>query len=81
VRQLHELRGLVALADGRPRDAAAELAQANQQDPRVLYLSALAWRGAGDQAKASAFAAKAAKFNGLAFNYAFVRRPAAKVGS
>jgi tetratricopeptide (TPR) repeat protein len=80
VRQQHELQGLIALADKRPGDAAQEFARANQQDPNVLYLTAIAWRDAGDARKASAFAAKAAKFNGLAFSYAYVRTKAARIG-
>lgn len=81
IRQHHELAGMIALAEKRPADAAREFARANQQDPKVLYLSAVAWRGAGDAAKATEFAAKAAKFNGLAFNYAYVKNKASKFGS
>jgi tetratricopeptide (TPR) repeat protein len=73
VRQQHELAGLIALADAKPKLAAAELAQANQQDPRVLYHLAVAHAGAGDTTRAHAFAKKATDFNGLAFNYGFVR--------
>ena len=77
VRQLHELRGSIALADKRGAEAVKELTQANQQDPRILYLTALAHRESGDAGQAAAFAKKAARFNGLAFNYAFVRTKAA----
>jgi hypothetical protein len=66
-----------------PRSQAAgrlSSTRANQQDPRILYLTAIAWQSAGDARKAAAFAAKAAKFNGLAFNYAYVRNSAAKIG-
>jgi hypothetical protein len=52
------------------------LSRANQQDPRVLYLTAVAWRDAGDSQKSAAFATKAAKFNGIAFNYAYVKAKA-----
>jgi hypothetical protein len=79
IRQQHELSGLIALAEKRPMDAVQELTRANQQDPRILYLTALALREAGEIQKANAFAAKAAKFNGLAFNYAYVRTKAAKI--
>jgi tetratricopeptide (TPR) repeat protein len=78
VRQQHELAGLIALADKQYTTAAQELAQANQQDPRILYLTALAWRGAGDSAKASAAMAKAANFNALNFGWGFVRQKARK---
>jgi tetratricopeptide (TPR) repeat protein len=77
VRQLHELRGSIALAEKRGAEAVKELTQANQQDPKVLYLTALALRESGDARQAAAFAAKAARFNGLAFNYGYVRTKAA----
>jgi len=77
-RQQHELAGLIALAEKRPADAVQELTRANQQDPRILYLTAIALRDAGDLQKAAAFATKAAKFNGLAFNYGYVRTKALK---
>ncbi len=78
VRQQHELAGMIALSEKRYPAAVQEFAQANQQDPEVLYMTGLAWQGAGDAAKASAFAAKAAKFNGLSFNSAYVKSKAAK---
>jgi tetratricopeptide (TPR) repeat protein len=78
LRQQHELRGLIALAEKRADVAVQEFGAANQQDPTVLYLTAVALRQAGDTRKAAAFAAKAAKFNGLAFNYAYVRTKAGK---
>lgn len=81
IRQQHELAGLLALAEQQPAAAAKEFAQANQQDPRILYLTAVALRAAGDAQGATAFAAKAARFNGLAFNYAYVRTKAQKIGS
>jgi tetratricopeptide (TPR) repeat protein len=79
--QHHELLGLIALAEQKYTAAAAELAKANQQDPRILYRTAVALRDGGDQSKAAAAASKAAKFNGLNFNYAFVKARAAKIGS
>jgi tetratricopeptide (TPR) repeat protein len=80
-RQAHELSGEIALAEKRASAAVQEFAGANQQDPRILYLTAVALREAGDMRKAATVAAKAAKFNGLSFNYAFVRSKAAKVTS
>jgi tetratricopeptide (TPR) repeat protein len=80
-RQLQELRGSIALAEKRGADAVKELSGANQQDPKVLYLTALAFRESGDARQAAVFAKKAARFNGLAFNYAYVRtRAAALIG-
>jgi len=40
-------------------------AGANQQDPKVLYLTALALRESGDARQAAAYAKKAAAFDGL----------------
>jgi tetratricopeptide (TPR) repeat protein len=81
VRQQHELAGMIALAEKRFPAAVDELTKANQQDPRILYLTALAWQGAGDAARAAKFAAKAAKFNGLSFNSAYVKNKAGKMGT
>jgi tetratricopeptide (TPR) repeat protein len=78
-RQQHELNGLIALAEKRAAAAVQEFSHANQQDPRILYLTAVALREAGDARKASAVAAKAAKFNGLSFSYAYVKSKAAKM--
>jgi tetratricopeptide (TPR) repeat protein len=76
VRQQHELAGLIALAEKRAPAAVQEFAKANQQDPKILYLTALALREAGYPQKAAAFAANAAKFNALNFNYGYVRNKA-----
>ncbi len=82
VRQQHQLAGTIALADKQYATAVQELELANLQDPEVLYLLALAHRGAGDAKQARLYADKAAHFNGLNFNYAFVRTKAlAAVGS
>ena len=79
VRQLHELRGSIALADKRAAEAVAEFKAANQQDPKILYLTALALRDAGNTREAGVVATKAARFNALSFNYGFVRTRAAKL--
>jgi len=73
VRQSHELNGMVALETKQWKTAADELAHANQRDPRVLYLAALALKGEGDAKGAKAMALRAADFNGLAPDYAYVR--------
>jgi len=79
LRQQHELAGLIALEEKRAAAAAQEFAQANQQDPRILYLTAIAWRDAGNAQRAATFAAKAANFNGLSFSYGYVRSKAQKI--
>jgi tetratricopeptide (TPR) repeat protein len=73
LRQDHELRGRLALEDKSYDAALRELEQANGQDPRVTYLVGLALQGKGEAAKARAAFEKAAAFNGLAVNYAYVR--------
>lgn len=79
VKQAHELAGRIALEEKNYDTAIAELAQANQQNPAVLYLLGMAYQGKGDAAKAKDSFTKAAKFNSLpALNYAFVRSKAEK---
>jgi tetratricopeptide (TPR) repeat protein len=73
VRRGHELAGRVALAGKDYAAALAELPQAGDRDPRVLYLTALAWQGKGDLAKAREACQSAADFNELNANYAYVR--------
>jgi tetratricopeptide (TPR) repeat protein len=79
VRQQHELAGLIAIEEKRFGDAVTSLQQSNQQDPRIVYLTALALQGKGEAAKARVTAGKAALFNGLNFNYGFVREKAKKL--
>ena len=73
VRQSHELAGRIALAEKNYKLAVTELRQANDQDPRVLYLTALALQGAGEAQKAKEVGAQAADFNGLSATYGYVR--------
>jgi len=79
MRQQQELEGLMALEEKRYPAAVQAFAKANQQDPRILYLTAVAMKGAGDEKGASAMAAKAAAFNQLSFNYGYVRAKAMKM--
>jgi tetratricopeptide (TPR) repeat protein len=81
IRQQHELAGLIALAEKHGAAAAEEFRQANQQDPRILYLTALALQDGGDAQRAAAFKTKAANFNGLNFSYGYVRAKARKAVS
>ena len=79
VKFAHELMGRIAMEEKNYDNAIAELGQANQQNPQVLYLLGEAYQGKGDAAKARASFTKAAKFNSLpALNYAFVRTKAEK---
>jgi tetratricopeptide (TPR) repeat protein len=81
VQQQHELAGLIALAEKQGTAAVQEFKAANQQDPRILYLTSVALREAGDTQAASAMATKAAKFNGLSFNYGFIKSKLGKAGT
>ncbi len=76
VRQAHEIAGLVAAARGDHATAVAELEQASRQDPRALFELAQAFGAAGRADDAKKTLRQAAEFNGLAFNYAFVRAKA-----
>jgi len=73
VRQSHELQGRIALAEKSYAAAAGELRQANQQDPRVLYLTAVALQGKGDVLAAKQLGVQAADWNGLSNTYGYVR--------
>jgi len=81
VRQQHELAGLIALAEKRYGAAMLEFGQANQRDPRVLLLTAHAAQGAGNTETAAALANKAAHFNELSFNFAYVKSKALRFGA
>jgi tetratricopeptide (TPR) repeat protein len=73
LRQQHELAGMIALAEKRYAAATEELNQANQRDPRILLLLSTAARGAGNTERANELAQKAAHFNELSFNFAYVK--------
>jgi tetratricopeptide (TPR) repeat protein len=81
VRQVHELGGRLALAKKDYATAVAELREANQQDPRVLYLLAVALEGKGDRESAKELARQAADFNGLSNTYGYVRARARRLVS
>jgi tetratricopeptide (TPR) repeat protein len=79
IQQAHELAGRIALAQKDYDTAIAELQQANQQDPSILYRMSQAYQAKGDQTQAHDFLQKAADFNSLPqLNYAFVRAKAEK---
>ena len=79
LKQAHELAGRIALQEKNFDAAIAELAQANQQNPDVLYLLGWAYQEKGDAAKAKDSYTRAAKFNSLPqFNYAIIRHKAEK---
>lgn len=73
VRQSHELAGRIALAEKDYAVAVAELREANQQDPRVVYLLATALDGKGQTREAKQAAVAAADWNALSNTYGYVR--------
>ena len=81
VRQSHELAGRIALAERDYAKASDELRQANQQDPRVLFLLAAALKGKGDAAAAKQVATAAADWNALSNTYGYVRTKARAIAN
>ena len=77
--QVHELLGMIAIAQHQYDVALDELAKSTNQDPRVLYLTAVALQGKGDTQRARAAAQAVANFNALNGNYAYVRPAAQKM--
>jgi tetratricopeptide (TPR) repeat protein len=80
IRQAHELAGMIALHEKNYDQAVAAFSSANQQDPYVVYLTSLAYRGKGDEAKSKELFKQAVNQNTLpTLNYAFVRAKAKKM--
>jgi tetratricopeptide (TPR) repeat protein len=77
--QVHELLGMIAIGQRQYDVALEELAKSTDQDPRVLYLTAVALQGKGDSQRARAAAQAVAEFNALHPNYAYVRPAAQKM--
>jgi tetratricopeptide (TPR) repeat protein len=75
-RRVHELAGYIAASNGDNVTAAAELAQANQLDPIVLYWQAVVNREAGNDDKAAELANQAAHRNTLSANLPLFRNAA-----
>jgi tetratricopeptide (TPR) repeat protein len=74
--QAHELAGMVALQSKDFDTALKELGQASNQNPRVIYLTGLAYQGKGDSAKAAEAFKATADWNQLNGLLAFVRSDA-----
>jgi tetratricopeptide (TPR) repeat protein len=81
LRQDHELTGRIALAEGNGAEAVAHLEQANQQDPRVLLLTARAHEAAGNQQAAAELIRQVAEFNQLGFPLSYVRGEAREMAA
>lgn len=76
VRQSHELAGLIAVHAKEWDTALSELGKAGGQNPRVTYLTGLAWQGKGDATKAAEAFRATAEYNQLNGLYGFVRAQA-----
>jgi tetratricopeptide (TPR) repeat protein len=81
LRQDHELMGRIALAEGNGAESVAHLEQANQQDPRVLLLTARAHDAAGNQQAAAELIRQVAEFNQLGFPLSYVRSEAREMAA
>jgi len=77
--QVHELLGMIAISQHKYDVALEELSKSTDQNPRVLYLTAVALQGKGDTQRARAAAQAVAEFNALNGNYAYVRPAAQKM--
>ena len=82
IRNLHELNGLAHILEENYFDTIAELKQANQENPIILYLIGTAYEELGDVKKAQEIYQTVAHFNSITdLNYAFIRKTAlAKLG-
>jgi tetratricopeptide (TPR) repeat protein len=79
IRQAHELAGTIATKEKNFDQAISELEKASQQDPYVVYQTAMAYAGKGDQAKAKETYKRAAEMYILpTINYALIRVKAGK---
>ncbi len=79
IQQSHQLQGMLALAGGDPKAALFDLANANQQNPEVLMLNAVAFSAAGDDEAARAACRQVIDFNQPSFILAFVRGEARRL--
>ncbi len=75
-RRIHELAGYIAASNGDNETSAAELAQANQLDPIVLYWQAVVNKEIGNDDKAAELATQAAYRNTLSANLPLFRTAA-----
>lgn len=76
IQQSHQLDAMLALAGGDYKTALFELANANQQNPEVMLLTAQAFAAAGDLDAARQACKQVVDFNQISINLAFVRNAA-----
>ncbi len=73
---MHQLKGFIALYQGKYQEAAGHLRQGNPFDPYVKYQLAVATEGAGDVAQAKKLFREIADYNFNALGFALVRKEA-----
>src|SRR5213593_2216798 len=73
---MHQLKGFIALYQGKYEEAAGHLRQGNPFDPYVKYQLAVATEGAGDVAQAKKLFREIADYNFNALGFALVRKDA-----
>src|SRR6266852_724471 len=73
---MHQLKGFIALYQGKYQEAAGHLRQGNPFDPYVTYQLAVATEGAGDVAQAKKLFREIADYNFNALGFALVRKDA-----
>src|SRR5438093_1483063 len=73
---MHQLKGFVALYQGKYQEAAGHLRQGNPFDPYVKYQLSVATEGAGDAAQAKKLFQEVADYNFNAIGFALVRKEA-----
>jgi tetratricopeptide (TPR) repeat protein len=73
---MHQLEGLIALYQGKYRDAAAHLRQGSPFDPYIKYQLAVATEGAGEAAQAKRLFREVADYNFNTLGFALVRKDA-----
>src|SRR5436189_31332 len=73
---MHQLKGFIALYQGKYQEAAGHLRQGNPFDPYVKYQLAVATEGAGDATQAKKLFQEVADYNFNAIGFALVRKEA-----
>ncbi|WP_205504355.1 tetratricopeptide repeat protein [Rufibacter psychrotolerans] len=78
MKEYHQLAGILAYEQGDMKEALAQLAQADQVNPRVVYLQSLAEARTGNKGKANQFKRKLLALHEPGLEYALVMASMAK---
>ena len=73
---VHELKGYIALYQGKFQEAATHFAQGNLNDPYIKYQYALSLQSGGDKAKGNQLMREVAVYNFNSVGYALIRKDA-----